>query len=231
MAPAHACLLLRDLQPPSLGRSIRLLNPTLLTIACVCGALIVLRVPYAVYLESVGVLHYLLGTAVVALAIPLHQNLKRLLGDLLPITLALVAGSITSLVCGLFIARALGASTSTMLSLAPKSATAAVSMQIAEGIGGVPAIAACLTIFTGIIGAVLGPYILTWTGVRSPRARQVCARYCKSWHRNSARFRRKRNDGVRGKPSHGLERPPDCRTGAAHPLGDADYPEVAIGAP
>jgi putative effector of murein hydrolase len=130
-------------------------------------------VPYKTYFESVGVLHYLLGTAVVALAIPLHQNLKRLLGDLRPIVLALVAGSVTSIVCGLIIARALGASTLTLLSLAPKSATAAVSMQIAEGIGGVPAIAACLTIVTGIIGAVLGPYVLTLAGIRSPRARGV----------------------------------------------------------
>lgn len=150
-----------------------LLNPTLLTIACVCAALIALQVPYKTYFESVGVLHYLLGTAVVALAISLHQNLKRLLGDLRPIVLALVAGSVTSIVCGLIIARALGASTLTLLSLAPKSATAAVSMQIAEGIGGVPAIAACLTIVTGIIGAVLGPYVLTLAGIRSPRARGV----------------------------------------------------------
>ena len=150
-----------------------ILNPTLITIACVCTALIILQVPYQVYFECVGVLHYLLGTAVVALAIPLHQNLRRLLGDLRAIVLALVAGSLTSIVCGLIIAKVLGASLSTLLSLAPKSATAAVSMQIAEGIGGVPAIAACLTIFTGIVGAVLGPYVLTWAGVSSPRARGV----------------------------------------------------------
>jgi predicted murein hydrolase (TIGR00659 family) len=150
-----------------------ILNPTLITIFCVCTALIVLQVPYRVYFESVGVLHYLLGTAVVALAIPLHQNLRRLLGDLRPIVLALVAGSLTSIVCGLIIAKVLGASSSTLLSLAPKSATAAVSMQIAEGIGGVPAVAACLTIFTGIVGAILGPYVLTWAGVSSPRARGV----------------------------------------------------------
>ena len=150
-----------------------LVNPTLLTIACVCGSLMVLHVPYDAYFDSVSVLHYLLGTAVVALAIPLHQNFKRLIGLLRPITLALVAGSVTSIACGLILARALGASPGTLLSLAPKSATAAVSMQIAERIGGVPAVAACLTIFTGIIGAVAGPYVLTWAGVKSERSRGV----------------------------------------------------------
>jgi predicted murein hydrolase (TIGR00659 family) len=150
-----------------------LLNPTLLTIVCVSVALAALQVPYRVYFESVAVLHYLLGTAVVALAVPLHQNMKRLRGKLRPIALALLVGSVTSIASGIIIARALGVSAATLLSLAPKSATAAVSMQIAEGIGGVPAVAACLTIATGIIGAVLGPYVLTLAGVRSPRARGV----------------------------------------------------------
>ena len=150
-----------------------LLNPTLLTIVALCAALIGLEVPYATYFESVNVLHYLLGTAVVALAIPLHRNLRRLLRDLPLIVVALVAGSLTSIACGLLLAKVLGASPATLLSIAPKSATAAVSMEIARGIGGFPAVTACLTIFTGIIGAVLGPYILTWAGVDSPTARGV----------------------------------------------------------
>jgi predicted murein hydrolase (TIGR00659 family) len=150
-----------------------LLNPTLLTICSVCALLVVFEVPYGTYFDSVNILHYLLGTAVVALAIPLHRNLQKLRGDLLPISLALIAGSLTSIVCGLVIAKVLGASSSTLLSIAPKSATAAVSMEIAGVIGGVPAVTACLTIFTGIIGAVVGPYVLTWSGVTAPAARGV----------------------------------------------------------
>jgi predicted murein hydrolase (TIGR00659 family) len=150
-----------------------LLNPTLITIGAVCGALLALGVPYATYFESVSILHYLLGTAVVALAIPLHRNLLKLLRDLHLIAIALLAGSLTSIICGLLIAKGLGASPEILLSIAPKSATAAVSMEIARGIGGFPAVAACLTIFTGIVGAVAGPYILTWAGVISPSARGV----------------------------------------------------------
>src|SRR4029079_3899753 len=113
-----------------LGRS-PLLNPTLLTIVALCGALIGLKVPYAAYFESVGVLNYLLGTAVVALAIPLYRNLRSLVRELPLITLALVAGSLTSILCGLAFAKAFGVTPSMLLSLAPKSATAAVSMEIA----------------------------------------------------------------------------------------------------
>jgi predicted murein hydrolase (TIGR00659 family) len=147
------------------------LNPTLLTIASISAVLIAFRVPYTAYFESVNILHYLLGTAVVALAVPLYSNLQRLKRDLRPITLAVVCGSLTSIVCGLLIAKALGASPSTLMSLAPKSSTAAVAIEIARGIGGIPAVTACLTICTGITGAVLGPYILTWSGISSPSAR------------------------------------------------------------
>jgi predicted murein hydrolase (TIGR00659 family) len=150
-----------------------LLNPTLLTITATCAMLIPLGVPYAAYFESVGFLHYLLGTAVVALAVPLHRNLRKLVGQLRPIAFALVAGSLTSIVCGLLFAKAFGASDTILLSIAPKSATAAVSMEIARGIGGFPAVTAFLTIVTGIIGAVCGPYILTLAGVNSPSARGV----------------------------------------------------------
>jgi putative effector of murein hydrolase len=60
-----------------------------------------------------------------------------------------------------------------LLSIAPKSATAAVSMEIARGIGGLPAVTASLTIVTGIIGAVCGPYILSWARIESPSARGI----------------------------------------------------------
>ena len=69
-----------------------LLNPTLLTIIALSAALIGLGVPYAAYFESVNILQYLLGTAVVALAIPLYRNLRSLLRELPLITVALVAG-------------------------------------------------------------------------------------------------------------------------------------------
>jgi predicted murein hydrolase (TIGR00659 family) len=148
-----------------------LLNPTLLSITCIGTLLISLGVSHADYFGSVGILHYLLGTAVVALAIPLHRHLQLLKRDAKLVAAALLSGSLTSMVGGLVIAKALGASSSTLLSLAPKSATAAVSMEIARGIGGIPALAACLTILTGIIGAAVGPYVLTATRITSPAGR------------------------------------------------------------
>jgi putative effector of murein hydrolase len=137
----------------------------------VAAILMMAEVPYDRYFEAVSVLHYVRGTAVVALALPLYGNLKRLQGRCLAMMLALVAGSLASILVGLAVASVAGASRFAILSLAPKSATAAVSMEIARLIGGVPAVTGILTVLTGIIGAVAGPYVLDLAGIRTPEAR------------------------------------------------------------
>jgi putative effector of murein hydrolase len=55
--------------------------------------------------------------------------------------------------------------------MAPKSATAAISMAISGKIGGVPALTAVLTISTGITGACLASYVLRLVGVTEWHAR------------------------------------------------------------
>jgi predicted murein hydrolase (TIGR00659 family) len=146
-------------------------NPTLLTIAALVVMLVGVGVPYKTYFESVAIIHYLLGTAVVALALPLYRNVGRLKGRRMGMAAALVAGSLTSMLVGLSVAILAHASASTVLSLAPKSATAAVSMEISRIIGGAPAVTATLTILTGIIGAIAGPYVLNILRVLDPEAR------------------------------------------------------------
>jgi len=135
-----------------------LLNPTFLTLAGVITLLVTFGVAPTDYFESVRILHYLLGTAVVALAVPLARNLARFTGDWWMLAAALAAGSLTSAVVGMLVASELGAPAELVRSIAPKAATAAVSIEIARGIGGLPPVTACLTVVTGIVGAIMGPY-------------------------------------------------------------------------
>jgi predicted murein hydrolase (TIGR00659 family) len=168
------CTLLLFAASSSLYRRLNkaaLVNPTLLTITGLVLMLASTGVPYKSYFESVAVLHYLLGTAVVALALPLYRNVRRLKGRRMGMAVALVAGSLTSILVGLSVAILAHASASTVLSLAPKSATAAVSMEISRIIGGAPAVTATLTILTGIIGAITGPYVLDMLRILEPEAR------------------------------------------------------------
>jgi len=67
----------------------------------------------------------------------------------------------------------LGASRQTLASLAPKSVTTPIAMGISEQLGGLPSLTAVLVILTGILGAMLGRWVLDAVRVRDWRARGI----------------------------------------------------------
>src|ERR1700730_279978 len=70
-----------------------IVNPTLWTIAGMALILLATGTPYKTYFDGVAILHYLLGTAVVALALPLYRSISRMRGRCLTMGIALVSGS------------------------------------------------------------------------------------------------------------------------------------------
>lgn len=132
-----------------------LANPVAIAVAALVALLWFTDTPYPVYFEGAQFVHFLLGTATVALAVPLYANLPTLKKNLLPLGGALLAGSVVAAVSAVGIGWALGASRETLLSLAPKSVTAPIAMGIAEKLGGLPSLTAVLVVTTGILGAVL----------------------------------------------------------------------------
>jgi len=132
-----------------------LANPVAIAVAALVALLWFTDTPYPVYFEGAQFVHFLLGTATVALAVPLYANLETLKKNLLPLGGALLAGSVVAAVSAVGIGWALGASRETLLSLAPKSVTAPIAMGIAEKLGGLPSLTAVLVVCTGILGAVL----------------------------------------------------------------------------
>ncbi|MGH8629403.1 MAG: LrgB family protein, partial [Burkholderiales bacterium] len=113
----------------------------------------------------------LLGPATVALAVPLYFNFSKLRRLWLPLSVGLVAGSLTAALSAVGIAWLFDASAQTLLALAPKSATAPVAMGITEKLGGPPSLTAILVVSTGILGAIMGPAILNLLRVRDPAVR------------------------------------------------------------
>lgn len=132
-----------------------LANPVAISVAALVALLWFTGTPYPVYFEGAQFVHFLLGPATVALAVPLYANLATLKKNLLPLGGALLAGSLTAAVSAVGIGWALGASRETLLSLAPKSVTTPIAMGIAEKIGGLPSLTAVLVVCTGVLGAVL----------------------------------------------------------------------------
>ena len=148
-----------------------LANPVLLAILIIAGLLRLTGTPYRTYFEGAQFIHFLLGPATVALAIPLYEHRETVKRALLPMMVALIAGSITAFVSAVWIASLLGVPRSMLLSLAPKSVTAGVAMGITEQLGGDPALTAVLVILTGITGAILATPLLNALGIKDWRAR------------------------------------------------------------
>jgi predicted murein hydrolase (TIGR00659 family) len=148
-----------------------LANPVLIAVVLIASLLLAGGIDYATYFDGAQFVHFLLGPATVALAIPLYRQLARVRRSALAILVSLLAGSAFAAVSAVGIAAALGASPETLASLAPKSVTAPVAMGISREIGGLPSLTAVMVILTGILGAALGPLVLDLVRVRDWRAR------------------------------------------------------------
>lgn len=148
-----------------------LVNPVLVAMVLLGGLLWVTATPYQTYFAGAQFVHFMLGPATVALALPLYVNRAQIRRALLPMLAALVAGSLTAMVSALGLARLLGIDGPVWLSLAPKSTTAPVAIGIAEQLGGLPTLTAALVILTGIIGAVIVTPLMRLMRIRDWRAR------------------------------------------------------------
>jgi len=148
-----------------------LANPVAWSIVALVAFVKLTGVTYATYFSSAHFLHFLLGPATVALAIPLARELPRLRVLALPITAGLVAGNLTAILSAIFLGKVLGANAAVTLSLAPKSVTTPIAMGISDKIGGAPSLTAVFVIATGVIGAMLGPLVLTRMRALDPAVR------------------------------------------------------------
>ncbi|MDR5865692.1 LrgB family protein [Halomonas koreensis] len=145
-----------------------LLHPVMLAIALLIGCLVLVDMDYATYLEGAQFIHFLLGPATVALAIPLYDHRERVRRLLVPLLAACVTGIVTAVASTLGLALLLGARHETLMSLAPRSVTSPIAMGIAEQIGGIPSLAAGLVLLTGAIGCALGPWLFRWLRIEDP---------------------------------------------------------------
>jgi predicted murein hydrolase (TIGR00659 family) len=137
-----------------------LANPVAIAVAILVLILTVTKTPYQTYFDGAQFVHFLLGPATVALAIPLYQQVEKLKRDWFALLASAVLGSAAAIATAMGVAWALGASRVTILSIAPKSVTMPIAMGIAEKIGGLPSLTAVMVMATGILGATLARGIL-----------------------------------------------------------------------
>lgn len=150
-------------------------NPFLIPVLTAVAVLIVIMrmtdTSYPVYFEGTKFIHFFVGPVIVALAVPLYSQINRLRKVWLPVTVALLVGSSTAILSAVMVAWALDGSVSTLISLAPKSATMPIAMALAERFNGLVALAAVAVAVTGIGGTIIARPLLNMLGIKDPAVR------------------------------------------------------------
>lgn len=146
-------------------------NPVLVSVAALVALLVATGTPYERYFDGAQFVHFLLGTATVALAIPLRRQWAEVKAALPPALLVLLLGNALNALLAMVVLRAWGAPEALLASIAPKGVTAPVAMAIAERLGGLPSLTAVLVIASGILGATMATPLLNVAGVRDWAAR------------------------------------------------------------
>lgn len=148
-----------------------LVNPVLVSVVLIALMLRATGADYRNYFDGAQFVHFLLGPATVALAVPLWRNRALVRRDVVAMAGALLVGSVVAAGSAVMVAAMFGAPREVLASLLPKSVTAAVAMAVSEGLGGIPALTAVLVITTGILGAILVTPTMNALGIRDFAAR------------------------------------------------------------
>jgi predicted murein hydrolase (TIGR00659 family) len=152
-----------------------LANPVLISVVFISVVLVLSKTAFPSYFAGAQFIHFLLGPATVALAVPLVRHLPEVRRMLVPMIVALIAGSIVSISSAVLLAKWLGLSKIAILALAPKSATAAIAMGVAEKVQGDPALTAVVVIMTGISGAIVVTPLMNALRLKNYAARGFAA--------------------------------------------------------
>ena len=147
-----------------------LLNPILLTMALLIILLKWSGISYETYTEGGHLIEFWLRPAVVALGVPLYLQLETIKKQLLPILLSQLVGCIVGVVSVVLIARWLGAPQEIIYSLAPKSVTTPIAMEVTKTLGGIPSRTAAVVVCVGLLGGILGMKTMQITHIGSPMA-------------------------------------------------------------
>jgi predicted murein hydrolase (TIGR00659 family) len=148
-----------------------LANPVLMAVITLVLVLRFSGVPYSTYFAGAQFIHFLLGPATVALAVPLVRQFELVTKNVIPMFAALIVGSVTAVISVIISGKTLGLPPLVIISMAPKSSTAGVAMAISSGLGGDPALTAAVVICTGIFGAIIVTPFMNAMGIKDYAAR------------------------------------------------------------
>jgi len=162
----------------TLSKKNPLLHPVLVSVVSICAVLLGLGISFEQYYQGAQLLSFLLGPVIVALAIPLYENLKVLRQYWLAFFVSNVIGGAATILVAVYMTQWFGLSPETTGSMWTKSITTAFAIELTPGLGGIAAVAAAIVMVTGIVGAIVGPTVFRLVGIHNAAAQGTALGVC-----------------------------------------------------
>lgn len=150
-----------------------LFNPLLISSLLIILILSLLKIEYSEYNQSAQWLHFMLTPATIVLAVPLYQQFKLLQEHALVIFLGVLSGVIASLISVYLLSLLFGLDPTMLITLLPKSITAAIAIGVAEEYQGIVTITVAAVIITGITGNVIAEPVCKFFRIKNPIAKGI----------------------------------------------------------
>lgn len=146
------------------------MNPILVSIVTIISFLELTGIDYDTYNVGGHMIEFWLRPAVVALGVPLYMQLEKIKKEFLPILISELSGCVVGIVSVVYIAQKMGASREVILSLASKSVTTPIAMEVTRSVGGIPSLTAAVVVCVGLLCAVCGYRTMGFARVKTPVA-------------------------------------------------------------
>ncbi|KAB7673067.1 LrgB family protein [Bacillus sp. B1-b2] len=145
-----------------------LLHPLLLTPILLILFIQLIHIPATTYMDSAKPLTHLLGPATIAFAVPIYKNLAVLKKYFSIIIISVTIGSIIAVLSSYLLSVLIKLNEDFIISILPRSITTPIAVVVSEEIGGLPTLTTIFVIITGIVGGIIGPYVIKWFSLTSP---------------------------------------------------------------
>ncbi len=148
-------------------------NPIILSTTILIGYCLALDVPYQEYEKAGQYIDFFLKPSIVALAIPLYLQWNTIKKQFIPILISQLVGCMVGILSVVIIAKLCGAEKDIILSLAPKSVTTPIALEVSKSLHGIPSITAASVMITGIFGSMVGFKILNIFRITKPMSQGI----------------------------------------------------------
>lgn len=145
-------------------------NPLLLSIFIIIFLLVVLDIPLDSYQQGGNVISMFLAPATTVLSYSIYKQFHILKKHFLPIACGCFVGSITSMSSAYLLSKLFGLEETLARSFIPKSVTTPIAMEISKQLGGTVAITVSIVVITGIMGAIIAPFLIKLLHIKNPVA-------------------------------------------------------------